>query len=393
MSYSGKFKDKDNNLHPVTSVLYGTCDTAAATAAKVVTCSDFDRLMTGVTIRVKFTYGNTAASPTVNINNTGATAVYCYGSTAPVGGTSWQAGAVVELVYDGTSFFIVGSATSGSDDIVAAEFSTATTYAAGDYCIYDGCLYKFKTSHTGAWAAADVDSITVTGELKGKQDIFERISYADWQLLSPQQQAAKPYYIYDYPSTAITAANVSYDHTQSGLSATTAQGGIDELASEKQDATDNNLTTTNKTIVGGINEIKSGLTNIAKGYYTSYNDHTKWYHIGNITIPEIKWVRHMSIISVNGSVIRNLMFRSVLTDDVGFDNNETKIIEVYSSTTSTAIVGLIISNDKKSVDVYIKGGNFGNRTYSVLSDGGEGTINYFNPVETDLTDADMAVTG
>ena len=262
MSYSGKFKDKDNNLHPVTSVLYGTCDTAAATAAKVVTCSDFDRLMTGVTIRVKFTYGNTAASPTVNINNTGATAVYCYGSTAPVGGTSWQAGAVVELVYDGTSFFIVGSATSGSDDIVAAEFSTATTYAAGDYCIYDGCLYKFKTSHTGAWAAADVDSITVTGELKGKQDIFERISYADWQLLSPQQQAAKPYYIYDYPSTAITAANVSYDHTQSGLSATTAQGGIDELASEKQDATDNNLTTTNKTIVGGINEIKSGLTNV-----------------------------------------------------------------------------------------------------------------------------------
>lgn len=263
MSYSGKFKDKDNNLHPVTSVLYGTCDTAAATAAKVVTCADFDRLMTGVTIRVKFTYGNTAASPTVNINNTGATAVYCYGSTAPVGGTSWQAGAVVELVYDGTSFFIVGSATSGSDDIVAAEFSTATTYAAGDYCIYDGGLYKFKTSHTGAWAAADVDSITVTGELKGKQDIFERISYADWQLLTPQQQAAKPYYIYDYPSTQITAANVSYDHTQSGLSATTAQGGIDELASEKQDATDNNLTTTNKTIVGGINEVKSGLTNYA----------------------------------------------------------------------------------------------------------------------------------
>jgi hypothetical protein len=57
--------------------------------------------------------------------------------------------------------------------------------------------------------------------------------------------------------------NVSYDHTQSGLSATTAQGGIDELASEKQDKTDNNLTTTNKTIVGGINELKSGLTNLA----------------------------------------------------------------------------------------------------------------------------------
>jgi hypothetical protein len=40
-----------------------------------------------------------------------------------------------------------------------------------------------------------------------------------------------------------------------------AQGGIDELASKKQDKTDNNLTTTNKTVVGGINELKSGVTN------------------------------------------------------------------------------------------------------------------------------------
>ena len=109
MSYSGKFKDKNNNLHPVTSVLYGTCDTAAATAAKVVTCSDFDALMTGVTIRVKFANANTAASPTVNINSTGAKSVYRFGSTAPVDGNSWNAGEVVELVYDGTSFFMTGA--------------------------------------------------------------------------------------------------------------------------------------------------------------------------------------------------------------------------------------------------------------------------------------------
>ena len=109
MSYSGKFKDKNNNLHPVTSVLYGTCDTAAATAAKVVTCSDFDTLMTGVTIRVKFANANTAASPTVNINSTGAKSVYRFGSTAPVDGNSWNAGEVVELVYDGTSFFMTGA--------------------------------------------------------------------------------------------------------------------------------------------------------------------------------------------------------------------------------------------------------------------------------------------
>ena len=198
MSYSGKFKDKDNNLHPVTSVLYGTCDTAAATAAKVVTCTDFDALMTGVTIRVKFDNANTAASPTVNINSTGAKSVYRFGSTAPVDGNSWNAGEVVELVYDGTSFFMTNAdnigakqdtltfdnaPTNGSNnpvksdgiydalttkadtDMVAEDFNAVTSYTAGSYCIYEGKFYKFKNNHSGAWAAADVDEIKIAGEL------------------------------------------------------------------------------------------------------------------------------------------------------------------------------------------------------------------------------------
>lgn len=64
------------------------------------------------------------------------------------------------------------------------------------------------------------------------------------------------------PALPNSADQINYDNTTSGLSATTVKGGIDELASEKQDATDNNLTTTDKTIVGGINELKSGLTNL-----------------------------------------------------------------------------------------------------------------------------------
>ena len=44
------------------STLYGTCATAAATAAKVVTLANFDAEVRGVTIHVKFTSGNTATS-------------------------------------------------------------------------------------------------------------------------------------------------------------------------------------------------------------------------------------------------------------------------------------------------------------------------------------------
>lgn len=107
MSYIGNVK-VDSTTHLVGSTLYGTCDTAAGTAAKVVTCANFDKLLTGVTIHVKFTYSNTAASPTLNVNSTGAKTIYRYGTTKPTGEakSSWNAGAVVSFTYDGTSWFM-----------------------------------------------------------------------------------------------------------------------------------------------------------------------------------------------------------------------------------------------------------------------------------------------
>ena len=70
MGYIGEV-NIDGTKHKVGSTLYGTCATEATTVAKVVTCSDFTELYTGVTIHVKFTYSNTAASPTLNINSQG----------------------------------------------------------------------------------------------------------------------------------------------------------------------------------------------------------------------------------------------------------------------------------------------------------------------------------
>ena len=98
----------DGTPHKVGSTLFGTCATEAATAAKVVTCSDFTELPTGVTIHVKFTYSNTAANPTLNINSKGAKAIYRYGTTVPgtTAETSWNAGAVVSFTYDGTNFIM-----------------------------------------------------------------------------------------------------------------------------------------------------------------------------------------------------------------------------------------------------------------------------------------------
>ena len=96
----------DGSDYTLGGVLYGTCSTAAATAAKVVTMADFDSLETGVTIHVKFTYSNTASNATLNVNSTGAKNLCCYGTTrvGTTEKTSWKAGAVVSFTYDGTSW-------------------------------------------------------------------------------------------------------------------------------------------------------------------------------------------------------------------------------------------------------------------------------------------------
>ena len=125
MSYVGKVT-AGGSTHLVGSTLYGTCSTAAGTAAKVVSCSNFDKLETGVTIHVKFTYSNTASNATMNVNSTGAKNLCMYGTTR-VGrneNESWSAGAVVSLTYDGTSWVMNDHI---SDDSVEQNKSTADT--------------------------------------------------------------------------------------------------------------------------------------------------------------------------------------------------------------------------------------------------------------------------
>jgi len=85
---------------------FGECSTAAATAAKTVSCTGFT-LATGARITVKFTNANTAASATLNVNSTGAKAIYYRGSALQAGAIN--AGIVADFVYDGTYYQLIGN--------------------------------------------------------------------------------------------------------------------------------------------------------------------------------------------------------------------------------------------------------------------------------------------
>lgn len=108
---------------------YGVCSTAAGTAAKTVTV-DFSgtlTLFTGLTVRVKFTNANTAASPTLNVNSTGAVAML-FGTGNAVD-DAWIAGAVVQFTYDGT-YWVIDQALPITQlftkEIIKVNFGTLT---------------------------------------------------------------------------------------------------------------------------------------------------------------------------------------------------------------------------------------------------------------------------
>lgn len=97
-------QDTANTANNRATYHYGTCVTAAATAAKAVTLGGFT-LYAGAMVSVKFTYANTADSPTLNVNSTGAKAIYVYGA-APTASSpyNWVAGATVQFVYNGSQW-------------------------------------------------------------------------------------------------------------------------------------------------------------------------------------------------------------------------------------------------------------------------------------------------
>lgn len=91
---------------------YGTCDTAAATAAKVVTVPSNEHfvLQVGDIIGVKFDYTNTASNVTINVNSTGAKRVY-YDTSEVSSANLWAGGEADRItlyMYDGTDWVWIG---------------------------------------------------------------------------------------------------------------------------------------------------------------------------------------------------------------------------------------------------------------------------------------------
>lgn len=103
---------------------FATCSTEAATAAKIVTLSGFS-LATGARITVKFTVTNTASSPTLNVNSTGAKSIMYRGSAISAGYLA--ANRVYEFIYDGTNWELIGDINVDTNTDTKVTNTLATT--------------------------------------------------------------------------------------------------------------------------------------------------------------------------------------------------------------------------------------------------------------------------
>lgn len=127
MGYAKEIK-VGNDIIPIASSLYGTCDTAASVAGKVATLSAFDNLQTGVTVKIKFTYSNTATNPTLKVGSSAAKFMYRYGTTAvgEKGNISWEAGAIISFTYDGTAWIMNDFNENNISKTIVGDSKTAT---------------------------------------------------------------------------------------------------------------------------------------------------------------------------------------------------------------------------------------------------------------------------
>lgn len=118
MSYVGKV-GVGGEVSLVGTTLFGVCSTNATTAAKVVMISGLDTVFVGLTVYVQFVNSNRATSPTLQIQGSGLEAkpIFRNGNVRPgaTEATSWLAGSVLALTYDGVGWQISGWLNTDTD--------------------------------------------------------------------------------------------------------------------------------------------------------------------------------------------------------------------------------------------------------------------------------------
>ena len=171
MSYAGKIQINSTD-YPIASTLYKECTTAADTTPKIVQFADFDTLLEGVMIAVKFAETNTAVNPQLQVGTTIAKIVYTDG-ISPIGdtpSTSWPANSVVLFIYDGSVWRMINTSKALREEMLSSFSAVNSSLAtlSGNLAATEKKCVRRKGSismPTASWAGSGpwTQTVTVTG--------------------------------------------------------------------------------------------------------------------------------------------------------------------------------------------------------------------------------------
>lgn len=148
---------KQDGITGATVNRYALCSTAGDTAAKTasITAGTFS-LGTGSIVNVKFENINSANSPTLNINSTGAKNIFSNGAQITTGTNKWLLKGLCTFIYDGTQYHLVGG-------YIDTDTHYTTHLYAGTGAAANATTTNGNTKITVADNTTARDSVTVKG--------------------------------------------------------------------------------------------------------------------------------------------------------------------------------------------------------------------------------------
>lgn len=175
---------------------YISCSTAADTAAKVGTYAGFV-LKSGATISIVFTAQNTAATPTLNINSTGAKNIFCRG--VQVKSYGLMANYCYNMVYDGTQWQILNPPTGLKADCTTAVGTAAKTANVPGFVLYAGAevYIRFTKNNTALTPTLNINGLGAKS-IRNKDVTTGSLYYVF---------RTNQYYLFVYDGTAFNVTN------------------------------------------------------------------------------------------------------------------------------------------------------------------------------------------
>ena len=159
------------------TMAYGTCTTAAATAAKVITVDSSTNweLVPGSMIMVKFSYTNTAQNPTFAVAGTAAKKIK-YANNIITTGSLWTAGEANResiYVYNGSEYVWLGHSADNNNDTIFGYCGTAGgTAAKGVSCTSYNLLAKSHLIVVVVYTNTAASTLTLNVNGRGAKPIY-----------------------------------------------------------------------------------------------------------------------------------------------------------------------------------------------------------------------------